>query len=128
MKESHPVEVAEFATARGIVDEPAFCWWIPYTLRKRGVILSAVKSRIRPTTHKYGIELPSCAKHTNALDAKKGDMFWRDATDKEMHNVGVALEVLGEGEQAPPAWSKVLTGHLVFDVNMDFTRKARWGS
>ena len=25
----------------------------------------------------------------------------------------------------PPGWSKV-TGHLVFDVKMDFTRKARW--
>jgi hypothetical protein len=64
MKESHPVEVAEFATARGIADEPAFCWWIPYTLRKRDVILSAVKSRIRRTTHKYSIELSSCAKYT----------------------------------------------------------------
>ena len=42
-----------------------------------------------------------------------------------MHNVGVAFEVLREGEKAPPGWSKV-TGHLVFDVKMDFTRKARW--
>jgi hypothetical protein len=42
-----------------------------------------------------------------------------------MHNGGVTFEVLGEGEQAPPAWSKV-TGHLVFDVKMDFTRKLRW--
>ena len=34
MKESHPVEVADFAKARGIADEPAFSWWVPYTLRK----------------------------------------------------------------------------------------------
>ena len=32
MKESHPVEVAHFAKARGIVNEPAFSWWVPYML------------------------------------------------------------------------------------------------
>ena len=42
-----------------------------------------------------------------------------------MLNVGIAFEVLPTGEKAPPRWSKV-TGHLVFDVKMDFTRKARW--
>ena len=45
MKESNPIEVAEFARARGISDEPAFAWWVPYTLRKRDTILSAVKAR-----------------------------------------------------------------------------------
>jgi hypothetical protein len=44
MKESHPVEVVEFAKCQGITDEPAFAWWVPYTLRKRDVILSAIKS------------------------------------------------------------------------------------
>jgi hypothetical protein len=75
MKESHPVEVVEFVTARGIADEPRILLvgTLRYTLRKRDVILSAVKSRIRRTTHKYGIELPTHAKHTNALDAKNGD-------------------------------------------------------
>ena len=42
-----------------------------------------------------------------------------------MANVGIAFEVLEEGEHAPVAWRKV-SGHLVFDVKMDFTRKARW--
>ena len=37
MKESYPIETAEFAKARGIVDEPAFVWWVPYTLRKRDI-------------------------------------------------------------------------------------------
>ena len=46
MKESHPVETAEFAKARGIADEPAFRWWVPYTLCKRDVILAKVKARI----------------------------------------------------------------------------------
>ena len=58
MKESHPVEVAEYARARGIDKEPAFESWVPHTLKKRQVILSALKKRIRKTTHKYGIENP----------------------------------------------------------------------
>ena len=40
MKESHPVEVAEYARARGIDKEPAFKWWVPHTLKKNQVILS----------------------------------------------------------------------------------------
>jgi hypothetical protein len=42
-----------------------------------------------------------------------------------MTKVGVAFEVLEEEMKAPIGWSKV-TGHLVWDVKMDFTRKARW--
>lgn len=34
LKESHPVETAEFARAREIDDEAAFAYWVPYTLRK----------------------------------------------------------------------------------------------
>jgi hypothetical protein len=42
-----------------------------------------------------------------------------------MTEVGVVFEVLEEEMKAPIGWSKV-TGHLVWDVKMDFTRKARW--
>ena len=88
LKESHPVETAEYARSRNIADEPAFTWWVPYTLRKRDVILAAVKSRVRKTTHKY-------------VDEANGNHFWRDAIAKEMTNVGVAFEVLPSGKQAP---------------------------
>jgi len=123
MKESHPVETAEFAKARGIDDEVAFAYWVPYTLRKRGVIVSAV--RARKTSHKYGIELPSSVQHAYELDKENGDTYWRDAITKEMHNVGIAFEILDDGQSVPVDWHKV-TGHIVFDVKMDFTRKARW--
>ena len=42
MKEVHPVEMAEYARARGNSNKPAFVWWVPYTLRKREPILAAV--------------------------------------------------------------------------------------
>ena len=47
MKESHPVEMAEFATAKGIEGEPAFCWWVPYILQKRDGIVAAIGVRLK---------------------------------------------------------------------------------
>ncbi len=63
--------------------------------------------------------------HAFAVDKKNGNSLWRDALAKEMTEVGVAFEVLDEGISAPKGWHKV-TGHLIWDVKMDFTRKARW--
>ena len=125
MKEAHPVETAEYARARGISNEPAFAWWVPYTLRKREVILTAVKNRIRRMTHKYGIEIPRDVEHVHEIDGRNGNTLWRDALKMEMYNVGVAFEILDEGAHAPHGWKQV-TRHLVWDVKMDFTRKARW--
>ena len=58
MKESNPIETAEYAKLRGIGDEAAFAWWADYTLKKRDHIISAVNSKLRNKNHKYGVELP----------------------------------------------------------------------
>ena len=42
-----------------------------------------------------------------------------------MFNNGVAFEALNDNQRTPPGWHQV-TGHMVFDVKMDFTRKARF--
>ena len=123
MKESHPVEVVEFAKARGIDTEPAFVWWVPFTLQKRDVILAVVRNRARKTTHKYGIELPESVEHAREIDYQNGNHLWRDVIALEMTNIGVAFEVLEEGEYAPIGWKKQ-SGHIMFDVKMDYTRKA----
>ena len=34
LKESYPVQVAEYADANRILDEPAFLWWAPKTLKR----------------------------------------------------------------------------------------------
>ena len=75
LKESHPVELADYARARNIDKEPAFAWWIPYTLRKRDVIISSMKARVCKVTHKYGIELPRDVGHALWLDQKNGNDF-----------------------------------------------------
>ena len=125
VKESHPVEVAEYARPRGIDKQPAFEWWVPHTLKKRQVILSALKKRIRKTTHKYGIGIPSSVEHAFELDKKNGNNLWKDALEMEMYNIGVAFEILEDGNTAPAGYTKV-SGHLIWSVKMDFTRKARW--
>ena len=125
MKESHPVEVAEYARARGIDKEPAFEWWAPHTLKKRQVILAALKKRIRKTTHKYGIKIPTSVEHAFELDRKNGKNLWKDALVMEKYNIGVAFEILEDEKTAPGGYTKV-SGHLIWSVKMDLTRKARW--
>ena len=75
LKESNPVEVAEFAKSRDIDNEPAFCWWTPYTLRKRDMIIAAVNSRVKKSSHKYGIEIPSSVAHAHRIDTANGNTF-----------------------------------------------------
>eukprot|EP00957_Ditylum_brightwellii_P140930 10735202-Ditylum_brightwellii.AAC.1 len=114
MKESHPIEVVESAKARGIHDKPAFTWWIPCVLRKRGIILSKLKAQIRKTTNKYGIEVPTSVEHAFEIDKSNKNTMWKDATAKEMLNVGITIEVYEEGKPSPPGWKKVM-GYLVWD-------------
>ena len=125
LKESHPVETAEFAVSRNLEHEPAFSWWTPFTLRKRDRIISAVKSRTVRVSHNYGIEIPRSISEAFRLDEKNRDTFWRDAVNKEMENLKVAFDILPEGKEPPPAYRKA-TGHLIFDVRMTLERKARW--
>ena len=74
--------------------------------------------------YKYGVEIPRNVEHAFELDQKNKNDFWRKALEKEMTNVGIAFEILPDS-RAPPGWSKQ-TGHLIWDLKMDFTRKARW--
>ena len=39
LKESHPVQTAEFAVAWRIDHKPAFKWWIKYVLKKENKML-----------------------------------------------------------------------------------------
>ena len=124
LKDNYPVEMAEYAKANQLDDEPAFCWWVPYTLRKRDAILSSVKARVRKTNMKYGIKVPRTQKEAIAFDEENGNTFWQDAIDLEMNTIMPGFDFPDDGKP-PPGYSKS-SGHLIFDVKMDFTRKARW--
>ena len=78
LKESNPIELAQYAKEHGLIDKPAFAWWAPWTLRQMTRTLKATKTRYHRTTSKFGIELPKTVKHALEIDAKTGTTFWRD--------------------------------------------------
>ena len=75
--------------------------------------------------HKYGIKVPRDLAHTEKLDQESGNTLWQDTHGKEMFNVSIALEILGNGKKTLVGWTKT-SEHLIWNLNMDFTRKARW--
>ena len=79
LKESNPIKVAEYVTAHDIQDEPAFAWWVPYTLQKRDRIIASVNSHVRKSSHKYGIEIPTSIKHAEDIYHRNKNTFWQDA-------------------------------------------------
>ena len=126
LKESYPIEVAEYAMAKDIAQEPAFAWWVPYVLKKRKRIIAAVNKRYHKRTHKFGIEIPKTWDDAVRIDKENGNTLWQDAINKEMKNVQVAFKPLEDGEKIPVGYQEIKC-HMVFDVKMeDFRRKARF--
>ena len=63
VKESYPVDVAEFAYENGLIKEPAIYWWAPHVLKKKKNIVAAMKQRVLNKTHKFGVEVPCTIEH-----------------------------------------------------------------
>ena len=125
LKESNPIELAEYAVASQIQDEPAFAWWVRDVLRKRTRIICKVKSRYWSRTHKYGVELPKTVEEAYAIDKKTNTRFWRDAIEKEMKNVMPAFKFTDD--DTIPIGFKKIDCHIVFDVKLvGLVRKARF--
>jgi hypothetical protein len=125
LKNSYPVQVAEYAVNNKIASEPAFAWWVPHVLKKRDRIIQKVKTRFRKKTHKYGIEVPSSVREALDIDRRTGTDMWRKAIEKEMRNVMVAFDVRDDGKV--PIGFKEISCHLIFDVKSDtLARKARF--
>jgi hypothetical protein len=75
MKEAYPVQVAEYAVANKILEEPAFAWWAQHVLRKRDCIIRKVKSPYWSRTHKFSILLPKSLKKHFDLKGSRGLIF-----------------------------------------------------
>jgi Reverse transcriptase (RNA-dependent DNA polymerase) len=94
-------------------------------LRRRDRIIKAVKARYQRCEQKFGLELPKTVKRALEIDEETGTTYWRDAIHKEMKTVFPAFEFLDEGAGKPICYQQI-TCHLVFDIKMDFTCKARF--
>jgi hypothetical protein len=67
MKDTYPLQTAEYAKANKIQDEPAFAWWVAHAQRIGQRIVAKVARYAKTAkywshTHKYGIEVPSLLK------------------------------------------------------------------
>ena len=58
LKDSYPVQIADYVIVNNLTHEPAFRWWAPFVLKNLERILKKVKTKYWSTTHKYGLELP----------------------------------------------------------------------
>ena len=133
LKNSNPVEVAEYAVANRVQDEPAFAWWVKTVLRRRNRIISKVKKKYMywRTTHKYGVRVPKSVQEALQLDEINGNTLWRDAIKKEMSKAKVSWKTLDGVTPNEARKGKVdeligyqeIRNHIVFDVKMDFTYK-----
>jgi hypothetical protein len=134
LKEAYPLEVAEYAVANRLVEEPAFKWWVPFVLGHRNRVISKVKKKYWRTTHKFGIKLPHSVDEALEIDKLTGTDHWEKAIDKEMAKVkvawkrkeGVTVEDVRKGKVKDMIGFQEIGCHMVFDVKMDFTRKARF--
>ena len=125
MKESYPVEVAEYAVNNKIASESCFMWWVPHVIKKRDRIIKKVKARIMKRTHKFGIEVPRSVEHALDIDQRTGTKFWEEAINKEMRNVYTAFDIRDDGKIPP--FFKEIRCHMIFDIKADtLQRKARF--
>ena len=133
LKDSYPIQIAEYAMANKIVNEPVFNWWVDTVLRKRNYIVAKVK-RYWQMTHKFGIRLPKTVAEALAIDDQTGTDFWWKALGKEMNTVKVhwtaadrvSPEQAQIGKESSMIGYQEIRCHVIFDVKMDFTRKARF--
>ena len=94
-------------------------------MNNRDKPIANVEYRTKKITHKYGLEVPRNATHTYELDTRNNNTFWVDAIKKEMKNVRVDFDIKEKDTKISPG-NSYIDSNLIFDVQMDFTRKARF--
>ena len=92
-------------------------------LRKRDSIAPMVTSRVHKSTHKNDIDATTEIEHVNRLDAKNRNNFCIKAIDNDVHDMGMAFEILDEKSPTLVDHKKV-TDYLLFDVKINFMCKA----
>lgn len=127
LKDSYPVQLADFAIANNIQEESAFAWWVPYVTRKREAIIKKIKSKYWQRTHKYGIRIPKTVEEAKRIDKENGDRRWQDSLKQEMTNNRIAFERY-DGLIKDLIGYEEITGHVIFDVKLseNYRRKARF--
>lgn len=109
-----------------IEDEPAFIWWVPHVRKKRTRLIAKIKTQKKfiRLGYKFGIRVPRTVEEALEIDAENNNHFWYEAIMKEMANVKIAFDILDKNATIPAGY-KLIPCRMIFDIKMDFTRKAR---
>jgi hypothetical protein len=125
LKESHLIQVTEYAICNKIAEQPAFAYWVREVMRQRDRTIKKVKaSTAFSNSTKFGIRVPRTVKEALKINRITGTTFWRDAIDKEMAVVRPAF--LLDPLDRKPEKHKWILCHMIFDIKPDLTRKARF--
>ena len=117
LKETYPVQVAQYAVSAKLASKPAFAWWVPFVMKKIERIIAATKRKYSKTTHKFGIQLPKTVAEALQIDKETGTTFWYDALQKEMQNNRVAFDIREKDTLIPNGYQHMKC-HMVFDIKM----------
>ena len=127
VKDSYPIQLAEYALENRLDNKAVFAWWVPFVLKKRDRVISKIKSKYWQRTHKYGIRIPKSVKEALKIDRENNNTLWWDAIMLKMKNVRPAFEVYeGDVKDLPVGYQRI-DCHIIFDVKLgeNFRRKAR---
>ena len=125
LKESNPIELAEYYKIRKIDDQPAVAWWVDWTLKKKERVKKAVQHRIQKKLMKFGVQISGSVEKAYILDEENSNDLWRRAIEKEMKNVMVAFKLLQDNKHLPVR-SKEIPYHNIYDVNLTLQGRQDW--
>ena len=72
---SNPLEIAKFAVACQLQDEPAFAWWVSNILKTRNCIINKIKTQYWKQEFKFGIRLSKNVDDAIRLDKYNDNYF-----------------------------------------------------
>ena len=92
------------------------------TYEERIGFLSKSRSAIK---YKFGVQVPTNARHAIYLDAANGDNLWKEAIEKELNEINHHKTFREVSDHDDLQEYQKIPYHLVFDVKFDGRRKAR---
>jgi hypothetical protein len=98
---------------------------VPFVIKCRERITGSINSRYHKHTHKFGIEIPKTVQRALEIDKETKTDFWEKAILKEMKHVRPAFRIL-EDNGMIHVGSQWIPCHIILDIKVDFTRKARF--
>jgi hypothetical protein len=84
-----------------------------------------LNSRYLRREEKFGILIPKSVRGALEIDKDTNTTYWTDTIRKEMAVIMPAMKLI-DHEEDPPIRFQEIPCHMVFDVKIDFTRKARY--